>query len=287
MTKYYFSRMRTVLLVLFALIAFAANSIFCRLGIGGGHIDAVSFSMVRLSSGVALLWLLLSFKRQGSEVEKVSGSWKSAGFLFTYMAAFSFGYVRLQAGLGALVLFALVQLTMIFTEFFQGKRFSLGEWLGVLLAFGGFVFLMLPSELSVDYVGVALMAVSGMAWGWYTLAGKGKKNPLRETAGNFLRALPFMSILWLSFMGEAQATWSGVGFAVLSGALASGVGYAVWYYVLKDLKGIQAAVCQLLVPVLAIFGGIAFLGESFTLQIGVASAVILGGILMVVLQKSK
>jgi len=286
-----------------ALIAFAANSILCRMALADGDMDALSFSLVRLASGalfLALLVYLLAHKTgkpaTHEEQKKGYGNWLSALMLMLYVEAFSLAYLSLSAATGALILFAAVQFTMLGGALYQGKNPSLAEWLGMLLAMAGLSYLLLPGLNSPPLTGAILMLVSGIAWGIYSLRGGGS-NPLEHTSGNFGRALilslPLLLVLLLpsEIWGELPFTrvhinTQGLLLAACSGALASGLGYALWYSALQILRASQAAIVQLSVPVITAFAGVLLLQEPITERLIVASIFILGGI-FVALRVSK
>lgn len=276
------SRGRILVLTLLAMIAFAGNSLLCRAALMGTGIDAASFTTVRLISGAAALWLLA---RIGRGTHSGRGNWLSALALFGYAAGFSFAYVSLPAATGALLLFGAVQATMICHGVWAGERLRTLQLLGLVIAIGGLVGLLLPGLSSPPLHGALLMVGAGIAWGVYSLRGKGAGDPIRVTAGNFLRAAPIAAAL--SLLSHEAATLDGAGFwyAVCSGALASGLGYVIWYTVLPALKSTSAATVQLSVPVIAALGGVALLGEAVTPRLVLASAAILGGIALVFLQK--
>lgn len=276
--------LKTLLATAFALTAFAANSVLCRLALGGQRIDAVSFTAIRLLSGLLMLAVILRLAG-GACRPSSGGSWKAGAMLATYAVLFSFAYLTLDTGTGALLLFAAVQLTMIFSALTEGERLHGVEWGGVLLAFCGFVYLMLPTVRTPSFTGFILMTAAGVAWGLYTLAGRNSRNPLQDTAGNFIRTWPVVAALSLFVVTGGQQTASGVTLAVLSGAVASGIGYAVWYLAIAGLTTTQAAVVQLLVPVLAGVGGVLFAAETLSLRLIVSAGLILGGIMLVVLGK--
>ncbi|RMG53827.1 MAG: DMT family transporter, partial [Gammaproteobacteria bacterium] len=196
---------------------------------------------------------------------------------------FSFAYVSLDTGTGALILFAAVQITMILLSTISGKRPHRLEWAGMAIAFAGFVYLVLPGVSAPSATGLLLMILAGIAWGMYTIRGHASQSPLADTAWNFLRTLPFVLLLAMLTLHQAAYSPAGVGYAVLSGAIASGLGYAIWYVALSGLSSTQAAVAQLLVPVLAAGGGILFVAEPFTWRLAISSLLILGGILIVTL----
>jgi len=276
--------MKTILLTALALGAFAANSVLCRLALGEGAIDATGFTTIRLFAGVLTLLIILKLNKE-SVYPPTKGSWTASIMLFLYAITFSFAYVTLDTGTGALILFGSVQTTMILLSVIRGTRLHLSEWLGLLTAFGGFIYLILPGLSTPSVMGFALMSISGAAWGVYTLKGRGSKNPLLDTAHNFLRTLPLILILFLVGIQTAHYSPEGILFAVLSGSLASGIGYTIWYMALRGLSATQAAVIQLSVPVIAAFGGVLFVSEVITFRLGVSTMIILGGILLVILGK--
>lgn len=271
---------RIVTLTALALAAFAGNSLLCRAALAHTRIDAASFTTVRLLSGAVILWVLV-LTRGG--VRPVSGNWLSAFALFAYAAGFSFSYVHLTAAAGALILFGAVQTTMIGYGLWSGERMRALQAMGLLLACGGLVGLLLPGLSAPPLVGALLMLGAGVAWGVYSLRGRGAGDPLQVTAGNFIRAAPMALILSVASLGQASLDLAGIAYAIVSGALASGVGYAIWYTALPFLKSTTAATVQLGVPVIAAFGGVIFLQESLTLRLLAASVAIIGGIALVVL----
>ncbi|MBD1388772.1 DMT family transporter [Neiella sp. HB171785] len=283
--------MRLLFLTLVALIAFAANSVLCRLALGSGIIDASSFTAIRLFSGAVVLALLLSWRASrrecSSERFHPAGSWRAAIYLFVYAAAFSYGYLTLDTGSGALILFGAVQVTMILVTLVDGNKLTAAEWIGVICAFTGFVYLLWPNLELPSLTGFLLMAAAGIAWGLYTLTGRQSEKPLSDTAWNFIRSLPLVMLLAIAALPAAAWSNAGIWLAVASGALASGLGYAIWYQALSQLTATQAAVLQLLVPVLAALGGVLFVDEQISLRLLIASAVVLGGILLVVLSKQQ
>lgn len=276
--------LQTLIFTGLALIAFAANSVLCRLALGDGAIDAASFTVIRLLSGTVVLLLILSINRNKAH-SRTKGSWFASLMLFLYAITFSFAYITLDTGTGALILFGSVQITMILLSLFSGKRLHLSEWLGVSIAFMGFVYLIYPELTTPSLTGFMLMAVAGIAWGIYTLKGRGSDNALMDTAFNFLRTLPFIAILTIITVKDAHFSTVGISLAVLSGGIASGIGYTIWYVALGGLSAIQAAVVQLSVPVIAALGGVVFVSEVITFRLTVSATIILGGILIVVLGK--
>ncbi len=276
---------RTLTLTTFAMLAFAGNSLLCRIALKHTNIDAASFTTIRLLSGALMLWLIVQVRRSATHG---NGNWLSAFALFAYAAAFSFAYVSLSAATGALLLFGAVQATMIGYGIWSGERFVKWQLVGLALAFGGIVGLLLPGLSAPPLLGSLLMLSAGIAWGIYSLRGKGAGDPTKVTAGNFLRAVPIAAALSIvMFIANGLSLDAGVWYAVASGALASGVGYAIWYTALPSLKATHAATVQLSVPVIAALGGIVFLGEPITLRYVLASMAILGGIALVILEKQK
>ena len=269
---------RLLVLTLFTLIAFAANSILCREALEATAIDPASFTGIRLASGAATLWLIVRIRTGGSAV---SGSWPAAFSLFAYAAAFSFAYVSLAAGTGALILFGAVQATMILYGLLRGERFTPLQTAGLLLALGGLVALLLPGATAPHWAGASLMTVAGIAWGAYSLMGRASTRPIETTAGNFLRACVFGVLLSAASMSLVAWDARGALLAVLSGAVASGLGYAIWYTLLPGLRATQAATLQLSVPVIAAIGGVLLLGERLSLRLVLCSVAILGGIALV------
>ena len=270
---------RLTALTTLALLAFAANSLLCRLALQGHHIDASRFTALRLGSG-ALMLAALGWRRDAPDGPR--GSWLSALALFAYAAGFSFAYLSLPTATGALLLFGAVQASMMSVAIARGTRFAAHEWVGFVLALAGLVGLLAPGLSAPAPGGALVMLGAGVAWGVYSLRGRGAGDATRVTAGNFLRAAPMALALGVWNPAGATADVNGVVCAVASGALASGLGYAVWYTVLPNIRATHAAIVQLSVPVIAAIGGYAFLGEPVTVRLGVAAAAILGGIAMVV-----
>ncbi|CAH6967212.1 Permease of the drug/metabolite transporter (DMT) superfamily [Vibrio chagasii] len=296
--------MQTVLVTLITLVAFAANSVLCRWALMDQTIDPLSFSVIRILSGAFTLLILLSIATQNSNnTAKLSPtslfsklksqfSLVSVVSLIVYMFGFSFAYLELGAGLGALVLFVAVQFTMIAAHLISGNKMSLIEWAGCLLSVSGLVYLLMPtsstsSTSSPDLVSIALMSIAGIGWGIYTLAGKRSSNALLSTTANFgfcsLIVLVFISP-WLVVPNSAldiSMSEQGFIYAVLSGSVASGVGYSLWYYVVKKLNTVVASIAQLSVPVIATLGGVLLLSEPVTMQFVISSTIILVGISLV------
>lgn len=275
-------KLRILGLVALAMIAFAGNSLLCRLALKHTTIDAASFTTLRLFSGALMLWLVVRV-RGGTRAG--AGNWLSALALFAYAAGFSYAYLSLSAGSGALLLFGAVQATMIGHGLWQGERLRWPQLVGLVLAFSGLVGLLLPGVSAPPLHGSVLMLGAGVAWGIYSLRGRGAGDATRVTAGNFLRAVPIAAGLSLLMLGGTTLDSAGLLYAIASGALASGLGYAIWYTALPALKATNAATVQLSVPVIAAVGGVIFLGEAVTLRLALASAAILGGIALVILEK--
>jgi drug/metabolite transporter (DMT)-like permease len=275
---------RISFLTLLAMVAFAGNSLLCRVALKSASMDAASFTAVRLLSGAVALWLIARMQRGAPQGW---GNWPSALALFAYAAAFSFAYVMLPASSGALLLFGAVQATMIGRGLWKGERLTRLQLAGFMLAVAGLVGVLLPGLSAPPLAGSLLMLAAGMAWGIYSLRGQGAGNPLRVTAGNFLRAAPIAAGFLVLWHRGVSVDATGLMLASTSGAVTSGIGYAIWYSVLPSLKIAQAATVQLSVPVLAALGGIAFLREAITLRLALASVAILGGILLVILEKQR
>ncbi len=277
---------KTILFTGFALLAFAGNSILCRLALGEQSIDAGSFTLIRLLSGIVMLFSIVQLSAPASHSQS-KGSWQAAAMLFLYAISFSYAYLSLDTGTGALILFGAVQITMILASLFMGYRLHYAEWVGMGLAFSGFVYLVLPNVTTPSFLGFVLMALAGVAWGFYTLKGRGSRSPLHDTAYNFLRTLPFLLPLLIWVVGwQAHLSTQGVLLAITSGAVTSGVGYAIWYAALGGLTATQAAVLQLLVPVISAVGGVIFSGEAISQRLVIASVLVLGGILTVILGRA-
>ncbi len=265
-----------------ALIAFAANSILCRLALGNEGIDASSFTIIRLLSGTVVLLVIIgtTSKMTGSSTK---GSWTASFMLFLYAITFSYAYISLDTGTGALILFGSVQITMILLSLISGTRLHFTEWAGVTIAFTGFVYLILPGVTAPSTIGFLLMTVSGIAWGIYTLKGRDSKSPLMDTAFNFLRTTPLVILLALATITNSNYSSEGILLALLSGGITSGIGYTIWYIALGSLSSTQAAVLQLSVPVIAALGGVIFVSEAITFRLTISATLVLCGILMVIL----
>lgn len=280
------SRLGVILLTAITLVAFAANSLLCRMALAPRLIDPVAFTVIRLTSGAAILVPLSMVLREPPPPARDQGSWRSSAALFVYAIAFSLAYVSLETGMGALILFGSVQLTMIGVGLWQGERPKLQEWLGLAVAMAGLVYLVWPGISAPDPLGASLMLASGVAWGVYSLRGKQSRDPVAATAGNFTRTLPFGALALLLSLPSLQAAPRGVVLAVVSGAITSGLGYVIWYLALRGLTATRAAIVQLAVPLIAAAGGIVFLAEDPTARLAVSSVLILGGVAGAVVAKS-
>ena len=269
---------RTLLLTALAMLAFAGNSLLCRLALRETAIDAANFTAIRLASGALTLWLLLRLR---TARQPMAGNWPGALALFAYAAAFSFAYLQLDTGVGALLLFGAVQLSMLLWGLWRGERLGLAASLGTALAAGGLLALLLPGASAPPLTAALLMLLAGIAWGGYSLLGRGQGDPLAVTAGNFLRAAPLALLLALALLPRLSGDGPGLFYALLSGAVTSGVGYAIWYSALPGLRASQAATVQLSVPILAALGGALLLGEALTLRLLLSAGAVLGGIALV------
>ncbi|ENN98733.1 MULTISPECIES: DMT family transporter [Pseudoalteromonas] len=286
--------MKATLYTLVALVAFAANSLLCRMALAQGYIDAWNFTIIRLVSGAVCLGLIMAvytynLKRKGALNNAIlsdTGSWRSSISLLVYALCFSIAYIELDTGTGALILFSAVQLTMIGWGIYKKEQLSKLQWGAFFVALAGFVYLMLPSAAVPSLLGASLMALSGVAWGVYSIRGKACVSPLRTTAFNFIRSLVAIPVLLLVAIGYLKTvSMQGVLLACASGAIASGIGYSIWYVAMPLLKSTQAAVVQLCVPVLAAIAGMLFLSEQVTVEFIIASSLILGSVLVFILNK--
>jgi drug/metabolite transporter (DMT)-like permease len=279
--------LRTAIFTTFAMVAFAANSILCRKALGAATIDPAGFTALRLISGALVLGVLsISGTIRRSGAARSSGSWVSAAMLFLYAVAFSFAFVRLQAGTGALILFGAVQAAMILTAIFRGERPRMLEYVGLAIALAGLAYLVFPGLQAPSLEGAVLMAVAGTAWGVYTLRGRGAVNPAAVTADNFMRTVPFVLIVILLSLNSVNISAPGALLAMISGGLTSALGYVVWYAALPNLSTTRAALVQLVVPVLAAGGGVLVLSEPLSLRLVLSAALILGGIALAISGRS-
>ncbi|MGC2238475.1 MAG: DMT family transporter [Pyrinomonadaceae bacterium] len=276
--------MKILFYTIFALACFALNSILCRLALKTDEIDAASFTLIRLISGAITLLLISLFV---SKTETKRGNWLSAFFLFAYAICFSFAYINLTTATGALILFGSVQATMIIAAIISGERPRILEWIGLFLALGGLIYLVFPGLAAPPLLNSILMASAGIAWGFYTLRGRGSLSALADTTGNFLRAVPMIILVCLPFVSQIHLSQKGIVFAILSGAIASGIGYSVWYAALKFHTATRAAILQLSVPILAAIGGVIFLSEEIALRLILATLLILGGICLAIFGRAK
>ncbi len=279
--------LRTLALTGVAMLAFAANSLLCRLALQQASIDPASFASVRLVSGALMLAAIVRWRLQPGSPAPAQPDWLAAAMLWTYVACFSFAYLTLAAGTGALILFGAVQMTMFGVGLRAGERFTAAAWTGLTLAVAGLLYLVSPGLAAPDPLGAALMAAAGIAWGIYSLRGRRTTTPLAATAANFLRAVPLALIVSLVFVMRFHAEPAGLALAVASGALTSGLGYVIWYAALPGLSALRAATVQLSVPPLAAFGGVLLLAESMSLRLVLASLAILGGVALVLASRAR
>ena len=275
------------ILTVVTLVAFAANSLLCRMALGENFIDPMSFTSIRLVSGALALIPFSRLVAEPKTTNSTNGSWSSGFALFAYAAAFSLAYVSLSTGMGALILFGSVQVTMIGAALKSGEHLGTVQWLGVATAIGGLVYLVLPGISAPDPRGALLMCVSGIAWGVYSIRGRGVSAPVAMTAGNFIRSAPMAIVACGVAFPILVLQPFGIVLALISGVVTSGLGYVLWYRVLRDLTTTQASVVQLTVPVLAAFGGVMFLAEQVSGRLIAASALILGGVAAAVLRSQK
>jgi len=281
---------RTIVLTLFALFAFAANSVLCRLALDAEQVNPADFTSIRLLCAALVLALIIIIKDK-SVLGNINqyGSYSGASFLFVYAAGFSYAYITLSTATGALILFASVQFTMLFRGWLVGNKMGYQEYIGILLSLLGFIYFVFPELEKPSFVGCLLMILAGIAWGMYSLIGAKSTNPLYDTASNFIRLTPIaiIGLIVMYFSFGIDISLKGLLYTFGSGALASGIGYTIWYQVLPKLKPSIAAVCQLSVPIWAALGGILLVNEPIDLHVAVSASVILGGILLVTLAKKK
>ena len=286
------SLIKTSLATILALTAFAANSVLCRMALGSGAVDAASFTIIRLVSGslmlIALMFFTAMYRQRNDQDRKDNkdrGSWFSAFMLFIYATGFSFSYLSLDTATGALVLFTAVQVTMITNTIILGYRLKVAEWFGLIIAFMGFVLLILPGIQSPPMMGTMLMVLAGVSWGLYSIRGHGSVNALFDTGYNFIRSLAFIIPILMFGFRSFEFTNEGILLALASGAITSGLGYTIWYVAIKGLSSVQAGVLQLLVPAITALGGVVFLAEPITYRLSISMSLITGGVLLVILNK--
>ena len=277
--------MLTVAATAVALLAFAANSILCRLALASGAIDAASFTVVRLVAGAGTL--LVVALATGRARQRGAGSWRSGALLFAYAMGFSLAYVALSVATGALILVGAVQITVLMVAIAGGERPQPLQWAGLSAALGGFVYLVWPGLAAPSPQGSLMMTAAGVAWGFYTLRGRGSADPISATTDNFVRAVPLVLVVAVVMLRDLHATPRGLVLAALSGAVTSGLGYVVWYTALKGLTATRAGIVHLAVPVIAALAGVLFMGEPVSLRLVVATAAILGGVALVLAGREK
>lgn len=277
--------MIVVILTGFTLVAFAANSLLCRMALGGHVIDPVSFTTLRLVSGALVLIPISALVGESKKSPNTKGSWGSGFVLFAYAVAFSLAYVSLSTGIGALILFGSVQVTMIGLALKSGENLGAAQWLGSAVAIGGLIYLMLPGMSSPNPLAALLMCISGIAWGVYSIRGKGVSAPVAMTAGNFTRSAPMAILASVVAFSTVHLEPLGILLALISGVITSGLGYILWYKALHSLTTTQASVVQLMVPVLAAYGGVTFLSEQASIRLIASSALILGGVALAVIRR--
>jgi drug/metabolite transporter (DMT)-like permease len=272
------NKIRLVAYTALTMIAFAANSVLCRLALKETSIDPASFTTMRILSAVAMLWFLMRWQQQSPLKH---GSWRSALALFIYAATLSFAYRTIDTGAGALMLFGAVQATMLLAGYIAGERMSNWQSFGFAAAMAGLVILMLPGAHAPSVLDSVLMLASGIAWGIYSMFGRGSANPAASTSGNFLRAVPLTIGLSLLAMPWLRPDAYGALYAMLSGSLSSALGYVLWYRVLQHMRAMTASTVQLSAPVIAALGGIVLMNEKATPSLLISSVLILGGIALV------
>jgi drug/metabolite transporter (DMT)-like permease len=271
---------RTVALAATALIAFASNSVLCRLALRGAAIDAASFTAIRMLSGAAMLVVVTAHR--GMPLQPLAGTWTTAALLALYAVPFALAYTQLTTGTGALILFGTVQVTMLAAAVGSGDRPRAVQWAGAVVALSGLAYLVFPGLTAPPAGPALLMAIAGVAWALYSIRGRVLSNPLAQTTGNFVRSLPLAAATMLVFLPQAHAEPRGVALATASGALASGLGYVAWYAALRGLTAMHAGVVQLAGPVLAAAGGVLLLGEPLSIRLVLSAAMVLGGIAMAI-----
>jgi drug/metabolite transporter (DMT)-like permease len=277
--------MRTVVYSTLALIAFASNSVLCRLALQRATVDPATFTTIRMISGAAMLLLVMGWARPDAR-QKI-GSWASAGLLSLYAVPFSFAYTGLSAGTGALILFGSVQMTMLVAAVRSGEQPHSGEWTGLIVALAGLVYLVFPGLSAPPFIPAALMGIAGCCWGLYSLRGRSGTHPLAETTSNFVRSVPMVVVVSLVMRDRFHAELRGTLLAVASGALTSGLGYVAWYAALRGMTAMRAAVLQLAVPVVAAAGGVVLLAEAVSVRLVLSTILVLGGIGLAIVSREK
>jgi drug/metabolite transporter (DMT)-like permease len=266
-----------------AMLAFAANSVLCRLALTDQYIDPMSFSLIRVCSGAAVLLLLYLFS---TEKAKIEWNVKNGFFLALYIVAFSLAYLHIDAGVGALLLFGTVQLSMVGYGLWHGEKINIRRGTGLGIAILGIFILLLPGAAAPNPVYAAIMVLSGIGWALYSIVGKNMQNPLASSLANFVLAIPFVLLVYAAFYTKSFVQPQGILLAVISGGLASSGAYVLWYAIVKQIDRVTASSVQLSVPCLAILGGILFIGEALSWRIIIATVIVLAGIALVVLDKS-
>jgi len=272
------------------MLAFAANSVLCRMALVGETIDAASFTAIRLASGALMLTVLVlmrvEFRGAGRKKIFTAGSWPAAVWLCMYATGFSFAYVSVSTATGALILFGSVQLTMMIASLIAGERLGIRAWAGYAMAVAGLVLLLWPGASAPSLWGALMMAGAGLAWGMYSVLGRQSHQPLAQTAGNFVLTLPISAAMLLFSVNRLHGNVDGILLAVASGALASGLGYALWYHVVSRISGASAATVQLSVPLLAAIGGMLVMQEPISLRLMLTGIMILGGIALMTMKRT-
>lgn len=274
-------------LTIISLIFLSANSIFCRAALLDYHIDAYTFTFFRLFFGAITLVLLFSLTKKEFKLDiDLKSNWLSAFMLFLYAIAFSYSYLHMEAGIGTLILFAVVQLSMIFVAILKKEKLSLKKILGIAIAFAGLIYLLYPNEeFSLSLFHVLLMVISGIAWAFYTILGKSSTNALKDTTVNFVKTIPYLLLFFILFAQDLKYSSGGIFLAFLSGSITSAIGYVLWYLVLRNIQIITAGIIQLIVPVLAIILSILLLDEKLTSTLIISTLMILGGIFICLYKK--
>ncbi|WP_139302527.1 DMT family transporter [Thalassotalea sp. PP2-459] len=275
------SLLSLVSLTLLTLIAFAGNSVLCRLAVKEGYIDPASYTNIRLVAGVFALWLIFLFTHKPAKLTVNKNNWLGGISLYLYAITLSYGYLTVETGIGAVVLFGAVQVTLVLFSFIKGHKISLLEWLGLLIAFIGFVYLMADELGQPSLIGLILMTISGITWGIYTQSGLDGLAPIQNTTANFTCTIPLILVSMFLITTEVSLSFQGIILAIISGAVTSAIGYALWYNILPSFTSIQAGVVQLLVPIVAAIGGVIFVNDAITIKLFIASLLVLGGAALV------